>query len=1195
MSFDEIPPVSESPQPQEDGASETAPEASATDAPSAARPRRRRAKAAETVAASEPTAPAPEKPTRAPRRRKPAVSDSPDTPPAEAIAPPAPESVSAPPAARAPRRRRAAKSAVETTEAADSVSDVPMEEAQAGAAVAETAPAAAAPITPEAVENAPTVRKPTRRSRRTTAKGAADAEAIAETPPAEPPAPPTETAAPKPKRRRAGRKREELPPTETPEASVEPAAAPEPVAEVTEGTETTEKTGRRRRAGRSRRRAVETPETTETAPEMPAASAEAAPAAEATETEEAGTGRSRRRPRRRRGDTRSERTEETDEVEPVAVAPAPPTEEELAERVDRTVGAHLVTRHGCPEIHINGVVYPPILFFGNQEDEAAKRRVLSEVRRAAHAGVHLHSTLIELPCPITESSAALDEIDDRLRAVLDADPEGFVMPRILFVPAKGWKREYPTEIATYADGASGDPSITSDRFWQEAERSLTTLITHLREYEWGKRIFGYHLERGEWFQPADTGYDRSIANRDAFRDWLREKYKHNLTALRAAWYDGDVQFHTAEIPPVVKPNPQRAFFETRRERRTIDFNEFTSESAARRIVALARTIKRASGNQALVSVCYGYTFEFGHPYSGHLALSQLLTAQAINLICGPPSYRDRKPGGAASFPAPIESPPLHGKLWLSEDDTKTYLAPAQQDPDDFNPRLGDRFATEQAQARAMGRALSSSTGVGFMDLWGEGWLDDDGLWSRIEAFQERYRAFIKQRERARTPEVVALIDEKSLLHVQRGETFFRKLTNGLRDALQRAGISYGTYLQSDLLARDFPTTAKLYLFLTPYRLTSEQRAAIKEKLQNGGKTLAWLYAPGSCEERPSVGGVMEESASGIVGFTLHPQAWNSEIGSRVLEPHHVVTERLPGREIGTRERLNPSFYVEDADATVLAEYQASGLPSLAVKDFRTWKSVFVGDPTLPLELLRGICRYAGVHLWTPQGDDITTVGHGWVTIHATRDGQRTVVLPEVTGLYDLTDSRLIADETREYRFFLRAGTTRAFCVGPTEQLHRLGLPNLSLPGAGRSRIVLDMPAPPTTSAPIAPPPRREREEVPLPTLREDLATLEAVLNVDVSKLDALTLDDLDEDVPLLIGSDLPEADEPTVAEAGLPGEVLASGRRRRRRGGRGRRRTVGGAEGQDAAEPASDFPADTSNSDIPPLPPLPDEFGDTIY
>ncbi|HLK59206.1 MAG TPA: hypothetical protein VKU00_21780, partial [Chthonomonadaceae bacterium] len=847
-------------------------------------------------------------------------------------------------------------------------------------------------------------------------------------------------------------------------------------------------------------------------------------------------------------------------AEPVAIAPP------VEEIIDRTVGTHLILRNGMAEIHINGTVVPPVLFFGNLDPTANRPRVLSEVRHAAQNGIHLHSTLVELPCPLSEAAHALEEIDNRLRALLDADPEGFVMPRIVFVPARGWKREYPTEIASYADGTTGDPSLTSERFWREAEHSLTLLVTHLQEYEWGKRVFGYHLERGEWFQPADQGYDRSMANRDAFRDWLREKYKHNLVSLRAAWYDGDVQFHTADIPPLItKPNPLRAFFETRRERRIIDFFEFTSESTAKRLISLAQAVKRAAHHQALVSVCYGYTFEFGHGFSGHLALGTLLASPAIDLVCGPPSYRDRKSGGGASIPAPVESFPLHGKLWLSEDDTKTYLAPAQQDPEDFNPRLGDRFSTEQAQHRAQGRALAHTTGIGFMDLWGEGWLDEEGLWERLGAFTARYRAFMQHRMRARVPEVVALVDEKSLLHIQRGEAFFRKLTNGLRDTLQRAGVSYGTYLQSDLLAPDFPTEAKLYLFLTPYRLSPEHRIAIREKLQGEGRTLAWLYAPGSCEERPSVGGALEEAATHIVGMSLRPQEWNSEVGSRIIEPHHVVTERLSGREIGTRERLNPSFYVDDEEATTLAEYQGSGLPSIAVKNCGDWKSVFIGEPTLPLELLRGICRYAGAHVWASQGDDVMEIGGGWVTVHANREGQRTLRLPDALTVYDLSEGRVVGDALREHRFFLRNGMTRTLCVGPLERMEQIGLPNLTSPVRDRPKLPLE-PLPER-------PPKREPAALPKPR-SSDLETLEAVLNMDISAMEALELEALEGvEAEFAPDSAVEESASPSAAtEDAADGEMIANGRRRRRRGGRGRGRRRTETEGAEGGEPIAALP-----------------------
>ena len=1179
MSNDELLPGSETP-PVAEEAVRSAQEPSEAVAPPVAPARRRRAKPTGTDAATVSDPSVTEPPTRATRsRRKPAPQGTEDLPPTPAVEPPAATEGDSAPEKPAPRRRRVA--------------------AKAEPVVVET------PVTPVAQAEPPVEEKPKTRSRRRTP-------AVEETPVAAPDtvAAAPETVAPSPveaepvsaekpvrgARTRPRRKKDAVGETPTPEVDAPAVETPSETVEVSpvEASVTgetpvaepeTAERPRRRRSSRSRRRGATGEEEVETVeaettdvvgalPETPVSDESAAETEAAT------------RSRRRGGRGRRNRADETAEVTAateVVVEPEPIIIPEPVEPpIDRTIGTHLISRNGLPEIHIDGIVKPPLLFFGNMDGPQNRQRVLSEVHRAASVGIHLHSVLVDLPCPLSEASHALQEIDERLRAVLEADPEGYVMPRIVFVPARGWKREYPTDIATYADGTTGDPSLTSERFWQEAERSLATLIAHLSEYAWGRRIFGYHLERGEWFQSADQGFDRSIANRDAFRDWLRSRYKDNLVSLRAAWYDGDVQFHTAEIPPLpTRSNPQRAFFETRRERRIIDFYEFTSESTAQRLIALSKAAKKAAGHSALVSVCYGYTLEFGHGFSGHLALGLLETAPTIDLICGPPSYRDRDTTGAASFPAPVDSPPLYGKLWLTEDDTKTYLAPVQQDPEDFNPRLADRFATEQAMARMQGKTLSHGVGLGFMDLWGEGWLDDDTLWAQIGKFANQYSTFQQRREYPRVPEVVVLVDERSLLHIQRGESFFRRLTNGLRETLQRAGISYGLYLQSDLISENFPTDAKLYLFLTPYRLPMEQRDAIKEKLQNGGKTLAWLYAPGSCEERPSIGGILEDGTNGTVGMTLRPQEWNSEIGSRLLDPRHPLMERLTSKELGTRERLNPSYYVADEGAKVLAEYIGSGLPSVAVKENANWKSVFIGEPVLPLDLLRGICRYAGVHLWTPQGDDVVTVGGGWVTIHAVRDGQRTLRLPDAFSLYDVTEDRLIADETREYRFFMKNGATHTFCVGGSERFQALDLPNYTMPGNGRPRIVLNAGSPPPARAvePVRadPPKRAERPEPrpareprpfnlppppPLPyspsdeERRQAVETLRAIIAADPLEIEAVTLSAEVEMASLDLTSPptLPPSTGIVTPLADLDADLAGNGRRRRRRGGRGRGR-----------------------------------------
>ena len=173
---------------------------------------------------------------------------------------------------------------------------------------------------------------------------------------------------------------------------------------------------------------------------------------------------------------------------------------------------------------------------------------------------------------------------------------------------------------------------------------------------------------------------------------------------------------------------------------------------------------------------------------------------------------------------------------------------------------------------------------------------------------------------------------------------------------------------------------------------------------------------------------MEESSGGALGLTLRQQEWNSEIGSRIVDQKHPITDRLTPREFGVRERLNPSFYVEDPDAIVLAEYQTSGLPSIAVKKCGSWQTVFVGEPTLTWDLFRGICKFAGVHLWTGS-EDVAYIGNGWLTVHATHEGHRAIRLPEPSAVYDFTERRLVGVNIREHRYFIKSGTTHTFAVG----------------------------------------------------------------------------------------------------------------------------------------------------------------------
>lgn len=1074
--------------PEDEGArvDASAPNSDSTASQKPARTRRSQTRKTEAPAsATDPSASSETAPTR--RSRRPRA----DSAGAEAVSSdvaPAPES--AEPEAPKPRPRRTRKKAVEPSQEAP--------EASAAAAVSEQAADVSADPQPLATAREPLAiaepeaparrtRPASRRRRSAPAEAAVEAPPVAgqEAAPAEAPAAEAEVAAPSPAR--PSRRRRRSTPSSSP---AEGAAAQQTDQGAAAETPPSEQEGEQP-AGRGGRRSRRRPE----------AGAEAGAETEAGVTAPAAPSRPRRSASRRRAAE--------------AEAPSP--------------GARIAVRRGHPEIVVNGVTVPPFLFFGNLSGQKELRRVSSEVERAAKAGIHVHSTLIELVCPIPPDDTVYEATDTRLQTILDADPQALLIPRIVFVPAPGWRAQYPNEVNHYADGSTDDPSIASHLFWADAVHALRALVEHILRTTYGERVIGFHLERGEWFHPADLGYDRSYANREGFRRWLRTKYHNSEVALRAAWYDGAVQFYTVDIPPPPPTDrPEDAFFEPRKERRWIDFNEYTSEAIAERLIELSRAVKEVTGDRALVSVCYGYTYEFGHPHSGHLALARLLAAPSIDLVCGPPSYRERPAGSSGAFPGPVDSPAIHGKLWVSEDDTKTHLSTGHADGDDFNPRMENRTATEQVHLRALGSALAHQTGIGFMDLWGEGWLDAEDIWQRIAPFVERQAAYARHRK-GPSPDVVVLVDERSIAHVRRGDKFLRRILQGQRDAFLRCGASVAFCLQSDLTARAFPTDARLYVFLTPYRLTVEQRSAIREKLQNGGKTLVWVYAVGVCAER----GEPEDSPIDLVGMSLRRQPWHSEVGSRFVESRHPITERMQERTLGIRERLNPSFYVDDDAPGIvrLAEYQQTGFTSVAVREMQDWRSVFCGEPAVSAELARGLCRYAGVHLYTSDVADYVYAGPGWLVHHSTRDGVRTVAPPPGLSLYDVVEDHLVDDGAGAFRAPVRARTTRCFFVGTIEEMRRMGFTNLE--PAPRRPVAND--------APMLPPPP------PLPTFPDQPPAHAPAAAPPEGGLQSAG------EAP---EGALPEG-EP-VEQANLPGAPteekgdVPKTRRRRRRGGRGR-------------------------------------------
>ncbi|MCS7300194.1 MAG: hypothetical protein NZ556_01375 [Fimbriimonadales bacterium] len=751
------------------------------------------------------------------------------------------------------------------------------------------------------------------------------------------------------------------------------------------------------------------------------------------------------------------RTRRRKKTEPVAavdadasVAVAEPEPEVPPPPPIRHPIARVQFENGVPTIRFGERVFRPHLFFGNPHTPEAAVRVQQQMQLAAEAGVHLYSLLISLPVRETGAIEAFDQIRYWAALTRETDPDAHILWRIALAPTSRWQAQYPEAVIRFADGSVGGPSIFAERWWQLAKEQLVALVKLVEQEDEGAITLGYHLDYGEWFLSESGGYDTSEAALQAFREWLRRQYKGDSVVLRACWFNGEVSFSTATIPPF-QPAPLHGrtnhFYHPRREGRWIDYHRFLSDAIARRILGLAQAVKEASYGRALVGAPYGYVLEWKHPYAGHFGLSQLLRSEHIDFLSAPLSYASRLPGELGALPTPVDSLNLHEKLFLSEEDYRTpfgkamrltdpstghHLASAQAEAtpdDDYNPPLHTTQAVQQVHARSLAQSLTLAHGEMWMDLWGEGWLAHPDAWRAARQAHDLWR--LRERTPQPPPEVAVIIDPESTRYVRAGSPLIEQMVVQAREALLRSGASVGFYLLEDITRRDFPPS-RIVIFLNAWRMSRAAHEAIRKRLQRDGRVLIWLYASTLFHgHRDALANARE-----TLGVAIARQPWASMQGTQIVNKAHPLARFLGVDRLGVPEPWEPSFYAIAEGCEVVGEYIDTGLPSLAVCDHRTWKAVFLGERRLTPELVRALVRWAGGHIWLDT-NDLVQARYPWVHLHARQGGMRTLQFPMPLSVYDTTEGELTAESVMEHALYLQEGESRLLLVAPHEQLLRL--------------------------------------------------------------------------------------------------------------------------------------------------------------
>jgi hypothetical protein len=111
---------------------------------------------------------------------------------------------------------------------------------------------------------------------------------------------------------------------------------------------------------------------------------------------------------------------------------------------------------------------------------------------------------------------------------------------------------------------------------------------------------------------------------------------------------------------------------------------------------------------------------------------------------------------------------------------------------------------------------------------------------------------------------------------------------------------------------------------------------------------------------------------------------------------------------------------------------------MGVKEFGDWRSVYIAAPNIPASILRGLARYAGVHLYSEAGD-VLYASRELLALHTLRGGERLLRLPHtVEAVYDLFGKKSVAEDTDHFRVVLPKMSTSVYYTGSREALAHLG-------------------------------------------------------------------------------------------------------------------------------------------------------------
>lgn len=694
----------------------------------------------------------------------------------------------------------------------------------------------------------------------------------------------------------------------------------------------------------------------------------------------------------------------------------------------KQVSSAINLHRGAPTIHVDGKpVYAMAMM---PEPYVSDEQITLSCRDFAAAGLNLYSEIFwswmkpQQGCHgwwLGPGRYDFEKIDGRINAILEADPEALLFPRIKLNPPDWWLQAHPDEIALQADGTSGQQASLASELWEEAyERMLRDVVRHMETSDYAGHVVGYQPAGGrasEWFWWGENGrMDCSPAAKRRFRAWLAERYQGDIQALRQAWSDDTLTFDRAEPPtlPFRQATEHLFFRDPQKARAVIDYRRFLSDMVSRNIVRSCGIVKDETRGTKFAGVFYGYS-SYCTTQNGFQGLADVLASGDVDFLCAPTAYDYRRGGDPGSHISTYNgSYRLHNKLYWDEVDTRTHLCSAL-----VHYRTATPAETVSVLQRSFGYSLTKGTGLWWFLLAGNATFHQAEIMDAI-AQMKRAGDVGLQADRSPVHDVAVFVDEPSMLYSNSNPALRKALLRTTLDELACMGAPCDIYLLSDMNHPKLPDY-RLYIFVNAFCVDEPTRVAIDAKVKTANKTAVWVYAPGYIGED----GFSTAGMKSLTGMSVaaHNESMGAELA--LTDAQHSVTSKA-GRQWRPGWSVGPVFSVEDPDSVVLG--RTGRHASLAVKEFDSWRSVYSMLP-LSRELMLGLCRYAGVHVYSETFDPFSA-NKSFVMIHTASAGPKRIVLPGIHDVADALSGRPVASGVSEIQESLPMGVTRIYRITP---------------------------------------------------------------------------------------------------------------------------------------------------------------------